>query len=956
MASEIRDSQVVRLTPIDVDGQVRATQVARLTPIDVDGQIHDSQVVRMAVVEVPENIQDSQVVRLVVVEMPPEVEFAGGGEVDTGLTWVEVTDRQGAVRVHSKVALSDRSTYYHGFKDDRVTQWGRLSRALSDRLGQYEAATFDWFQADTDRLYRGLADGAFTKAIKNRPATVRMIDDPSRRLQLTPRTMMKGIVRAYSPEHPLLWRFTIHDVLASRFSSENTKDQLPARLVGRGDFENCPAEVVGLPVPIIYGDLRHAVSTEGPPTIIGTAAEGAYNSDGWHAAFGAQVSDAAVPTGVAVALAGGGTLSPDVPNGEYGVIVTAVDASGQESAPQEFYYNGPGDGRGSFAFGPLSPTYTEEPDGTEKIAVSWSASAGAVKYRVYLGTYYYGANFHQFIEVNAPTTSVEFTKNPAFGTSTSPSNITPGASNAIFSQRWMYAVSAVMLDGETATSELVVGRSHPYRRPVKIEWEAVTGALGYKVYRRGMVPGPWLQFWSVPSSQTFFEDDMLDTGATVIDPATIVSGGQVPVIPVGLVADTSGFKWQAFMVCGHAVKEITDVYQDGKLVPSGNFGVTWAVPGKPGFTTYFANTGPCPFVDINGNRYTLIYVRGPEGDWAANGERTITLNVKGVETVGDSSGDLIVDGLDQYRHAWKNWIIQTYRTGAWLDAPTFADDGSLSQLDSDSFDAAKAVAQSRLAGGYVGAWMLGAAGERVTIRDLIARLNVSFDVDSGFNRKTQFFVSMVDDSISALSAGGRVNDVRDIHEGSFRLIPMDADHFNVIPYAYSRDYTGARETGWNAESEERSQEAIDDIEEEKPSPKIELHCVRNAVQALDVINRRLLRSKDMPFLVTWKQGMSGLSIEVGSIQRVTAYDAIGGQGYVDRPIRIVRHEVDPNGFEVTLEGVDMERIFSGAFILGDRDTLSADWTSASTAERSYGYLADRTTGRFSDDAPGKRLR
>lgn len=888
-----------------------------------------------------------------VILVTPEIEFSEGGQVDIGLTWVEVTDKLDTLRVHSKIALPDPATYYGGFKDDRVIQWGRMTRALSDRLGQYESAQFTWLQADTDRLYRGIADNEFTKVLKNRPATLRMIDDPSRRLQLTPRTMMKGLIREYKPVAPLQWQWTMRDILAAKFSAENTTDQLPARLITRADFPDCPTDAINLPVPVIYGFVADAASTTDPPVLTGDPNLGAFNNEGyWGTGFGPLTSDADTPAGVATALASGGTLSVDVPNGEYGVIVTAVDASGRESDPQPYYYDGPGIGRGSFAAGPVSPDQVETPDGTQKITVSWSAAAGAVSYRVYLGWYYYGFRPTQFIET--ASTSCEFTANPPWGEPVTTSNITPGANLINFGQFWYYAVSAEMPDGETALSPTVFGITRGYRRPLRVQWLEVTGALSYRVYRRGAA-GTWDRVWTVPASQLYFDDDLLDTGATFIDGAPSPTG-QVPVIPVGTRADSSGIPWFAFLVAGHAVKEITDVFQNGVRVDPGSFGVTWAVPGKSGYSTYFPATGTTQYLDINGNRYTLLFVRGPDGNDAADGTRPITVNVKGIEDVGDSSGALITDGLAQYKHAVINWVLQTWVSGDWLEAPVFADDPDLAQVDEDSFDAASLIAQQRLAGGYVGAWVLGAKGERISIRDLVARLNLSFDVDSGFNHKTQFFVTMVDDSLATLQAAGAIIDVRDIYAESFNVEPVDSEQFNRIPYSYNRDYTGQRPSGWNATSELSDATSIADLEETKSSPDIELWCVRSSGQAQDVIFRRLLRSKEPPLRVTWEMGMAGLAVELGDVKLLTHFGGLGSAGYVGRPVRILRHETDPEQFIVALEAFDMERLFSGTFILGDTAALPAAWTSATTVQQRYGYLCDASTGLFSDGKRGKRLR
>lgn len=963
-----RLSQIPVTVGSDADTQNRVSQIA----VTVGWPAISAQRVSQLPVTVGSQILIGQRVSQIALTVgwvtppDPEITFPEGGDVGIGLTWAEITDKQNTLRVHAKVALPDPKNYYGGFKDDRVIQWGVISRALSDYLGQYEAAEFTFLQADTDRLYRGIGDSAFTKVLKNRPVTVRMIDDPSRRAGLTPRTMMRGIVREYQPVAPLGWQWTVRDFLAAKFSAENTKDQLPTRLITRADFQDCPTGVIGLPVPIIYGAHGSSASTATPPVITGTSALGSFVQDGYRAmGFGPLTSGAAVPTGVTVGLAAGGTLpggAENVPNGEYGIIVTAVDVSGNESDPHVYYTSGPNAGRGSFADGPLSPAYVVSPDGTEKIQVSWSAAVGAVKYRVYLGTYYYGAGFQQMIEVDAPTTSCEFTTGPVFGVPASPDNITPGAQVVTFRQYWWYGVSAVTADGETTISAKASGVSAPYRRPLRLEWDLVAGATGgYKIYR-GSFDGTYDRVWSVAAGVSHFDDDLLDTGVTFITGAPVLSG-LVPVTPVGTEVDAGGASWYRFLVGGHACYGITQAFQGGVAIDPGRYGVDIVVPGQAGYSTYFPNTGSrCQYRDINGNRYTLVYMRGPYGQAAADGSSKLTLNVQGIETVGDSSGELITDGLLQYKHAWKNWLMQTYRSGAWLSVPYFGGllpgESAVPQLDEDSFDAAAAVAAARFSGGYVGAWMLGAKGERITIRDCVARLNTSFDVDSGFNRKTQFFVRMVDDSADALDAGIRVIDVREVHAGTFGTLPANDEHFNVIPYRYAADYTDqvASGGGWTYETSEQDDQSIEDLDgEEKTSTTIDMHAVRNAAQAQDVVLRRLQRQKDVPLKVQWTMGMSALAIELGDLVLLTHFSGMGSSGYRGRPVRITRHEVNPDTFTVTLEGYDLARIYQSLFILGDETLLPSDWLAAGGDERLHAYLADEGTGKFTDGEDGKRL-
>jgi hypothetical protein len=247
------------------------------------------------------------------------------------------------------------------------------------------------------------------------------------------------------------------------------------------------------------------------------------------------------------------------------------------------------------------------------------------------------------------------------------------------------------------------------------------------------------------------------------------------------------------------------------------------------------------------------------------------------------------------------------------------------------------------------------------VRDLVARLNVNADVDSGFNRKCQFFVSMADESPVTLDAARTIIDQTDIFQGTFQPTDQVADLFNEVPAVYQKDYAGHVESGWGAEYEASDGVSITAMGETKTSPTVELHMTRDQATAEDVVQRRLMRSKEPPRVVKFTTGIGGLNIELGDMLKVTHFEGIGANGWTENPVRVLRHETDPDQFTVTLEVLDLSRLFGaagagGAFILGDETALPADWPSATTAQRRYGYLADETTGEFSDGAEGKHLR
>ena len=884
---------------------------------------------------------------------PPQ--FSGS---TIGLSWIETyhVDADGEEKIYldAPVDLNDPITYYGGYKPPTILSYAEITRALSDARGQLELSEFSWIRTDTDRQIRGWLGKLSQRVFLNRNVILRMIDDASRRLLLRPRVLFRGIIRGFKPRGPLHFEFRAQDFLASTFGSANLQKSIPQEAVTRAVFPSCAPDTIGKPVPIIYGALTDAASSGNPPVLTGTPSRGAFTADDatWAMGWGDLESDAAIPANVIVGTAAAGTLSTDVPNGEYGVVVTALDASGRESDPMPFYFNAANGGRGSFADAGTVPTAT--PDGTEQITVSWDASALAVSYRVYLGWYYFGFRPTQMIATAA--LSCAFDNNPPWLDAITVDNVSTGAVPQPFGFFAYYAVSAVMADGETGMSATAFGYSGTHRRPVRLEWIAVPGALSYRIYRRGPA-GTWDRRWEITAVDTHFDDDLLDTAAEFINGAPSPTGA-VPVLHVGQMADDSGFMWEAFLICGHQVDEISEVYQGGVLVDAGNFGITFLAPGKPGYSSYFAgHTGTPQKMTVAGRDYTMMFVRGPQGVSAMDGSSPLTINVRGRR---NEAGDLITQIADIYKDFVINFGFQD-SGGAFLDAPLWDEDLSgvpQSQVDEDSFDAVKAVHADRLENGYPGAIMFGANGEFKPLRDTLAQLNLSGDMQSGFNRNSQFFVSIFDGSSLALTAARSYTQINDIVKESFDMNPETDQIENVIVYSYKKRYAQLNGApAWGFEKLELPDEdAIEELREERRSDVIELFAIRDASTATDIAQRRLIYYKDPPMPVTLTTNLRGLSSELGDVITVSHVEGASASGWELRPLRIMRHKTNPSAYSVEFTAVDVDRLFTGAFILGDETSLASSWLTATDANKRYGYLCDEITRKFSNGNLGKRVR
>lgn len=706
--------------------------------------------------------------------------------------------------------------------------------------------------------------------------------------------------------------FTAEDKFAQLLGVGSNDVMMPRQLLTRADFATLPDSNVNKPALIPYGDLSISASATAPPVLTGTKALGSF----WTGAdrvmgFGPMTSLCSPPTSATATASSGGTLSAGVPNAQYGVVITAIDTNGNESDPFPYYTDYPsGGGAGSFdgaaAQSPAIPIAYDTVSGTQKLVVTWNAATGPVmKYRCYLGFYYYGFRPTQYIETTALTCT--FTANPDDGTPLTTANITPGATVQNFSALWYYAVSAVMGDGETGLSTIGTGIDRLTNRPLRLEWLPVAGATGYRVYKRGVIT-PYLWRWDV-SGQEYFDDDLTNAGATEIDGAPQPTG-LVPCVHVGQRASLSGFSWQAFCVAGCAIKSIEAVYFNGVQLDSGYFNTTWAVPGKG--TIYGVEFGTNSYVDINGHRYTLLYVRGPDGETAAAAsEPAITVTCKGVETAGDGTGTLITDLADQYEHWLRNFALRDRSTigpwdwtgPMWNDTPNDVD-----LVDAASFAAVKAVWASRGPGQSPGAWVMGLSDngnlEVVSVRTVAARLNQSLDVFSGFTRKSQYAVKIINEAID-LSTTPRYTATLGINAGSFRITDDPSMMENKITTRYALI---APKSEWSTMiTEDTNAQSV--IGETKPY-ELSLWCVRRLDMASEITRRRLARKKFPYRIVRWASDMGALSVDLGDIVRISHPDGAGADGWTDRAVFIVRHEFDPQRFEIALEALDLDAVIA----------------------------------------------
>jgi len=250
------------------------------------------------------------------------------------------------------------------------------------------------------------------------------------------------------------------------------------------------------------------------PTRGGIMADGGYMNG-----YGNQPSTATPPTAVTAVAMAGGTLESNA-NNEYGFKVTSIDAAGVESDAYPFHdHVSSGGGRGHFPdtiptiYGTQTMPKATFTPGSQKIRVTWSGATGAVKYRCYIGAWYYLGRYSNYIETTA--TSCDF-----LSLASTPPNTTTNI--------WYYVVMAVLPEGalSNVSTEMVAVETGPRNR-VRGWFTPIAGATGYVVCRRGAGAG-FASRIDVPPDQleggfVYFDDDQ---GAN-----TVITGLPAQVVP-----------------------------------------------------------------------------------------------------------------------------------------------------------------------------------------------------------------------------------------------------------------------------------------------------------------------------------------------------------------------------------------------------------------------------------------
>ena len=446
---------------------------------------------------------------------------------------------------------------------------------------------------------------------------------------------------------------------------------------------------------------------------------------------------------------------------------------------------------------------------------------------------------------------------------------------------------------------------------------------------------------AVPILYGLCSDEALGDAALGVVPATYV--GQRTV---------DGALWWEFLVCGHAVKQIQSVFiasggglSSGTAEPSRTKVTTDAgnilIPGHPQWT---ARVGADPFVEYNGNRYTVILILGPNAELAASGSVPLALNVAGIEDVGDGSGDLITSLPYQLLHLLTNFMLQNSDgVDPWLQIPTVGPFTSPTRaayavLSSATFDVVQAHLEDRLpTEGYVGAFMLGWHGQFHAYRDVVRDALKSMDCQLGINKDGQAILTVRNPAATIVKHWDHVLDMLD---GSFDADRQFAAMANRIPYRYAQRYVAPVATYTPATGaflpdsikKDVKDWLLEDVVESTASHgnhlgpgddgvrpyALDLPWVRDPATADDVAAQMLLERKDDPIEATLAVNLCGTDVELGNRQTVTHFEGPTATGWTTRSTRVERMTLD-----LHMDAHD-DALPSQAFRVKDLDAIVPD--------------------------------
>jgi hypothetical protein len=388
--------------------------------------------------------------------------------------------------------------------------------------------------------------------------------------------------------------------------------------------------------------------------------------------------------------------------------------------------------------------------------------------------------------------------------------------------------------------------------------------------------------------------------------------GILPVIYVGpantiSAAGIPGGEWEAFLIAGHAISCVQSVFASNLEDSPGSvrmatstYGSEFKVPGLQ-VPLYYDITGS----DGVTERVCLLFATGDRATAHIEGQVPITVNVAGIEDVGNGSGDTISEIALQFQHFLSYFVVQNYLTGSWGAVPTFGD--GTAKVRTSSFSAVNAIHADRLgtALGYIGGLYI---GDQKPAREWAKEFQTGGDGRLGVNHQGQLLLTTLDHTQSTTGLT-EYTAQDDMVTQSFQIDPQVSEIFNVYTYEYGVEPATGRKSGLAQTI--RHAASVTNHGERIAQASVN-RCTNRKATADDVANRALMRSYDAPTDVSFDLDLRGTALELGQIVKVTHYQGVGALGWTDRNLVVTGTTAypDEDNFSTSIELEDWHDVLA----------------------------------------------
>jgi hypothetical protein len=377
-----------------------------------------------------------------------------------------------------------------------------------------------------------------------------------------------------------------------------------------------------------------------------------------------------------------------------------------------------------------------------------------------------------------------------------------------------------------------------------------------------------------------------------------------PLEPVGIVKPTyignvllQGELWHAYVICLYACRTSVNAQLFGsnmhpecpasvQLDPE-VFSSLFLMAGMGNWSSYFS-TNYNDITNASGEVYrtSMLFGRGEVSQQHVDGKVPLSLNVEGVEDVGDGSGNLIDDLAYQCQWLLDHPILRATKTGSWGSVATFPDGAS--KIDTDSFAAVKALHDQQVAGGKKGALII---NTRAAGRQWLAELLVAGNMELGTDHHGRCTLSAFDDtqSTSGVPMFGR----SDISADSFKITSEpNGEIENSVRMEFGPEPATGRMMGQKRLRTDA--QSIIDQDGEFKADDLTFKAIYDEPVAEDTVARQLLRTKEGITRGEFTVDLAGGELAQGEVISVTDFRGLGTTGWTNRVLRSKERVLNPN--------------------------------------------------------------